>query len=545
MMQINLPEQFLGSMRELLGDEYDAWLASYGHSPSQGLRINRTKIGPQEWEGGLSPFTTEKVPWCDNGYYCPEDVRPAKHPYYYAGLYYIQEPSAMAPAQFLPVAPGDAVLDLCAAPGGKSTELGAELYGEGLLVSNDISNSRARALLKNLELFGIPNICVTSETPQKLADTFGAFFDKILVDAPCSGEGMFRKDPDLIKSWLEHGPGYYAPIQRDILFQAVRMLKPGGYLLYSTCTFAKAEDEDTVDWILQNAPEMELAALPGGRWDGRRVGPGMDAEGYSAGGGDAEGCGIGSGDADSGGMGGGNADGIRKSIDGRPMMRFFPHKVRGEGHFLALLHKKITAGCPADSVNQAIGKSGKKRPGTGRHGAGMPDAGMPGTGKSSSGRSGSGNPDAGKPDASIRKLEAESDFKEWEAMLGRPLCRDRMMVKDGLVYYLPELFDPNWNLRYLRTGLLLGEWKKKRFEPSQALAMVLQQGEFRNNISFSCGDDRTLRYLKGETIPLTEEEQGRTKKGWCLICVDGYPLGWAKCTGSTLKNKYYPGWRWQ
>lgn len=448
-MQINLPDKFLESMKTLLGDEYAAWLDSYQSAPYQGLRINRTKLEAQEWETGLSPFKIKPVPWCSNGYYYPEEVRAAKHPYYYAGLYYIQEPSAMAPAEMLPVEPGDAVLDLCAAPGGKSTELGAKLYGEGLLVSNDISNSRARALLKNLELFGIPNICVTSESPEKLADTFGMFFDKILVDAPCSGEGMFRKDPELIKSWLERGPEYYAPIQREILSQAVRMLKPGGYLLYSTCTFARLEDEETVDWLLKTEPDMELEKT----------------------------------------------------------LRMFPHKVRGEGHFLALMRRK-----PSNEAD--LRQKDMLRPDK-------------------------------KSEAAVRQLEKESDFAEWEAMLKQPLLRSRMMLKDQMVYYLPELFDRSWGLRYLRTGLLLGEWKKTRFEPSQAVAMVLQQQEFSNSISFSCEDERTLRYLKGETISLTEQEQAQTKKGWCLVCVDGFSLGWAKCTGGTLKNKYYPGWRWQ
>ena len=166
---MQLPETFLEQMKLLLGTDYDAWLESYDKKPLAGLRFNTAKTYTDEWEGMLSPFTLRRVAWTKNGYYIGEDAKASRHPYYYAGLYYLQEPSAMAPAAVLPVCPGDKVLDLCAAPGGKSTELGARLQGEGLLVSNDISNSRAKALLKNLELFGIPNICVTSETPEKLA----------------------------------------------------------------------------------------------------------------------------------------------------------------------------------------------------------------------------------------------------------------------------------------------------------------------------------------------------------------------------------------
>lgn len=378
----------------------------------------------------------------------------------------------MAPAAVLPVCPGDKVLDLCAAPGGKSTELGARLQGEGLLVSNDISNSRAKALLKNLELFGIPNICVTSETPEKLASVFGPYFDKILVDAPCSGEGMFRKDPNLIKSWLERGPEYYAPIQRQILKSAAAMLKPGGMLLYSTCTFAKLEDEDTIQWILEEEPDLELVPIE--PWEGA--------------------CG---------------------GFDGMPVIRLFPHKIEGEGHFLALLRKKDTQAPDGGKFSGSIG---------------------------SDNRSGAAS---GKDSAQVRRLEQESDFGQWEAMLTQALDHSRIMVRDGMVYYLPKCFDRSWNLRYLRTGLLLGEWKKNRFEPSQAAAMALPMKEFSQTVSLSAEDDRTIRYLKGETVFPTPEESSGLKKGWVLIGVDDYPLGWAKYTGNNFKNKYYPGWRWQ
>ncbi len=457
---MKLPQEFLNNMKELLGEGYDAWLISMEQPSSQGLRINTRKLDRNTW-ADIRPFSGEPVAWTENGYYYGFDERPARDPYYYAGLYYLQEPSAMAPAAIFPVVPGDYVLDLCAAPGGKSTELGAKLKGKGLLVSNDISASRARALLKNLELFGIPNICVTSETPEVLADTFGAFFDKILVDAPCSGEGMFRRDPDLIKSWMEHGPEYYAPIQREILHHAVRMLKPGGYLLYSTCTFAPMEDEETIDHLLSMEPDMELVDIP--LWPGASPG-----------------------------------------IDGKPVIRLFPHRIQGEGHFAALLHKR------PDSVPKPSGQQ----------------AGNPGTDK-----------------ALIRQLETETDFCQWERLLAEPFDRSRMMIKDHQVYYLPEGFDRLWKLRYLRTGLLVGEWKNRRFEPSQAMAMALTASSFSHTFSMARMDERVIRYLKGETIFLNQEEE--LPKGWILVCVDGFPLGWAKYTGSMLKNKYYSGWRWQ
>lgn len=462
---VKLPSDYLDHMKKLLGEEYNAWYASMALPSYQGLRINTRRIDSKSWEK-LSPYPGEQVPWTFNGYYYDGEERPALDPYYYAGLYYLQEPSAMTPAAMLPIEPGDKVLDLCAAPGGKSTELGAKLAGTGLLVSNDISSTRARALLKNLELFGMDHILVTTESPDKLADTFGVFFDKILVDAPCSGEGMFRKDPDLVKSWIERGPEAYAPIQRGILHAAVRMLKPGGYLLYSTCTFAKLEDEDTIHAILAQHPEMELSELP-------------------------------------------LFEGAKRGLGGEPVIRLFPHKIHGEGHFVALLHKKES--------EEDLLMSQKK----------LPQSAVP----------------LKKIDPQVEKLIKESDFTEWEAMLAKPLDHSRMMIKDDQVYLLPECFEKRWKLRYLRTGLYLGEWKKKKFEPSQAMAMTLRADAFAQSYSMKREDERVIRYLKGETIFLKEDEI--LPKGWVLVCVDGYALGWAKYTGTMLKNKYYAGWRWQ
>ncbi len=454
MKEIKISEEFLNRMKDLLGEEeYDAYVRSFDEERLYGLRINTLKITPEEFTE-ITALSLKPVPWIENGFYYEGDERPAKDPYYYAGLYYLQEPSAMTPANLLPVLPGDKVLDLCAAPGGKSTELGAKLKGEGLLVSNDISNSRAKALLKNLELWGIENICVTSEEPKKLKETFGEFFNKILIDAPCSGEGMFRKDADMVKSYEEHGPEYYAEIQKEIVNQAVDMLVPGGLLLYSTCTFSVCEDEDIIRFILEQHKDMELLSLP--LFEGASDGIGLS------------GC-----------------------------LRLFPHRIKGEGHFMALLKKK-----QSDTDTFFDGNNTEKK-GT------LPE-----------------------------------ELTEFLSMVTKPLDRNRIHIKNEAVYYLPEGFPEHARkLRFLRTGLMLGEMKKGRFEPAQSFSMALKAEEFKQTVSWEKSDERVIRYLKGETISLKEEE-GQIK-GWCLVCVDGFPLGFAKGTGSTLKNKYYPGWRWQ
>jgi len=191
---MNLPKAFEEKMIGLLEEEYKEYLQCFDEARHYGLRVNTNKITVEDFLK-IAPWPLTPIPWIKNGfYYDGETVQPAKHPYYFAGLYYLQEPSAMTPADRLPIEPGDRVLDVCAAPGGKATELGARLKGQGVLVANDISNSRAKGLLKNLELFGISNMLVLSEEPGKLTGFFREYFDKILIDAPCSGEGMFRKD---------------------------------------------------------------------------------------------------------------------------------------------------------------------------------------------------------------------------------------------------------------------------------------------------------------------------------------------------------------
>ncbi len=311
-MQLN--ERFLKRMEEMLGSEFESYLASFEKKPESGLRVNNLKLSAEEFMK-ISPFLLRPVPWTENGFYY-QDCQPAKHPYYHAGLYYLQEPSAMAPAAVLPVVPGEKVLDLCAAPGGKSTELAAKLQGEGVLVSNDISASRAMALLKNLELFGVRNSLVVSEYPAKLKTYFANWFDKILVDAPCSGEGMFRKDPSIQNAWEKQGPDFYHKLQKEILVSAVEMLKPSGRMVYSTCTFSKEENEGTISWFLENFPEMHLlpiAPLPEEFDHGRPE------------------------------WGNGNEE-LRNCV------HIWPHKAEGEGHFLALLQKEDADGAGVTGV---------------------------------------------------------------------------------------------------------------------------------------------------------------------------------------------------
>ncbi len=459
---MRLPKEFEEKMRELLKEEFPDYMACYGKPRFYGLRVNTGKITAEEFER-ICPFPIHPVPWIGNGYYYDgESVTPSKHPYYYAGLYYLQEPSAMTPASRLPVEPGDKVLDVCAAPGGKATELGARLGREGLLVANDLSSSRAKGLLKNIEVFGIGNVLVLSEEPGKLCDHFPEYFDKILIDAPCSGEGMFRKDKKMVKAWEEHGPEFFSNIQRGIILKAARMLKPGGMLLYSTCTFDARENEQVIGYLLAACPEFCVMPMEGyeGFLEGR---PEL-------------------------------SDPVCRGL--KETVRIFPHRMDGEGHYLALLKKKGTAGKPVPA---------RERSGRGKE-----------------------------------KLPEE--LKEFLEEVSVSFDSGRMDIRGERVYYMPQELPDVRGIRFLRTGLLLGELKKKRFEPSQALAMYLKKEEYRKTIDFGAADERIFRYLKGETLEVSDLA-GKAEKGWYLVCVDSYPLGWGKLSKGTLKNKYLPGWR--
>ncbi len=459
---MNLPETFVSKMKRLLGSDYENYEKCFDLPRHYGLRVNTAKISVDEFLK-IAPWPLRPVPWIENGFYYDGDVyQPARHPYYFAGLYYLQEPSAMTPANRLPIDPGDRVLDVCAAPGGKATELGARLNGTGVLAANDLSSSRAKGLLKNLELFGIGNVLVLCEEPGKLVPCFQEYFDKILIDAPCSGEGMFRKDKKMIRAWEEHGPEYFSRIQKSIITQAARMLAPGGMLLYSTCTFDPEENEKTIEYLLQEYPEFQIC----------------DLRPYA-----------------------GFSPGIPEETNGKNpdlsrTVRIFPHRMEGEGHYLALLKK---------------GGEQSRRPESVRTGKG--------------------------------KGKLPEELTEFFSLISREFDPARVEIRSGKVYYMPEGLPSMKGIRFLRTGLLLGELKKNRFEPSQALAMNLKKAEYSYALDFSVRDDRVVKYLKGETLDV-EDLVSPKEKGWYLVCVDGYPLGFGKLANQTLKNKYLPGWRW-
>ena len=504
---VNIPEEFEMKMKKLLGSEYEEFLASYDRPRNFGLRVNVDKISPDEFEK-IAPFHLTKIPWTENGYYYEEQDMPARHPFYYAGMYYLQEPSAMTPASRLVSKPGDRVLDLCAAPGGKATELGAHLHGKGVLVANDISASRAKALLKNIEVFGIRNSFVVNEVPAKLAEKFPEFFDKILVDAPCSGEGMFRKDPAVAKVWDSNKPFECAKQQKEIITRAAQMLAPGGDMLYSTCTFSPEENEQVIQFLLDSRDDMEIREIQ--PYEGFAPGrPDVAYEGW-----DGE-C---------------TAQVRRKmgTPDLKKCVRIWPHKMAGEGHFLALLHKRA----PGEEIAKEQNCE-KVLANTAEHSAISDIKGI------------------GKPETKA--------LTEFFADVSMEMNWKQVEVRKGQVYLVPEALGTRKGLVFLRNGLYLGEIRKDRFEPSQSFAMALKKEEYTAVINLDYRDVRVEKYLRGETLEVddivecnlqeaekmsdTKSMKKRLEKGWQLVCVNGYPLGWGKLVNGTLKNKYHAGWR--
>lgn len=459
---MNLPIEFENKMKAFLGNEWDDFLYSYDNNRFQALRFNTLKVqSPEERMRILKTLkisSDKKVSWANEAYYFDENVRPGKHPYHEMGLYYIQEPSAMSAAALLAPKPGMRVLDLCAAPGGKSTQLATYLGDSGLLVSNEINTQRSRILSQNIERMGIKNAIVTNEDSFVLASHFPGFFNAIQVDAPCSGEGMFRKLPEAIEQWSMENVAICAARQKEILDNAAVMLKPGGTIVYSTCTFSKEENEDVIEYFLERHTDFTL----------------------------------------------------------EEMERFWPHKVDGEGHFVAKLVRRgsVDTGFKSDRQTKKI-KNNKNRK------------------------------NETKPALTKENMKLLSEFLDETISddMAALIKNSRLVMFGEQLYRLPDMEVDIKGLKVQRAGLHIGEFKKQRFEPSHSLALALKLSEAKNVVKLTCDNPQTIGFFNGQSVMLSDEQAAECKKGWALVCVDGYPAGWGKVNGTQVKNHYPKGLR--
>ena len=459
---MNLPIEFEKKMKAFLGNEWDDFLYSYDNNRFQALRFNTLKVqSPEERMRILKTLkisSDKRVSWANAAYYFDENVRPGKHPYHEMGLYYIQEPSAMSAAALLAPKPGMRVLDLWAAPGGKSTQLATYLGDSGLLVSNEINTQRSRILSQNIERMGIKNAIVTNEDSFVLASHFPGFFNAIQVDAPCSGEGMFRKLPEAIEQWSMENVAICAARQKEILDNAAVMLKPGGVIVYSTCTFSKEENEDVIEYFLERYPNFTL----------------------------------------------------------EEMERFWPHKVDGEGHFVA---KLVRRGC-VDTDLKADRKTQKN--------------------KNSKNRKNETKPALTKENMKLLSEFLDETISEDMAAW---IKNSRLVMFGEQLYRLPDMEVDIKGLKVQRAGLHIGEFKKQRFEPSHSLALALKLNDAKNVVKLTCDNPQTIGFFNGQSVMLSDEQAAECKKGWALVCVDGYPAGWGKVNGAQVKNHYPKGLR--
>lgn len=455
MYVVELPKSFLSRMAELLGDEFPVFLQSLtGADRSYGLRVNTLKLGPEQLRQ-ISPWELEPIPWCPEGFYYPAEARPGPHPFYYAGLYYIQEPSAQAVGVLADPQPGERVLDLAASPGGKSTHLAARMQGQGLLIANEVDSGRLRGLLENIERWGA-RVGVVSSSLDRLARQWGAYFDRVVLDAPCSGEGMFRKDPEVVRHWGPGAPARAARVQRELIDQAGDLVRPGGILVYSTCTFAPEENEGVIASFLRN---------PGWALEDAHLHPSF-------------------------------APGVPDWGDGNPHLakaaRLWPHRLRGEGHFLCTLRKV----------------EGEE-----------------------------GNPSPEKIPPLSR--ETRNLWNDWAEEHLRLELEGEMLERSGHLYWLPQGLPSLTGLRAPAPGLYLGEVRvgqRKgggRFLPAKSLAHYLRPDQVHRVIKLDVEDPRALRFAQGDWI------QAEGQEGWVLLAlstpVGDFSLGWGRLKAGVLR----------
>ncbi|MCL6631024.1 MAG: RsmB/NOP family class I SAM-dependent RNA methyltransferase [Alicyclobacillus herbarius] len=495
-----LPRAFEQRMKPLLGEEWSDFRDALEHPPVRAVRVARRPgeaagLGDGSVHKGLAnegPIhdrrgaallgsLSERVPWREDARLLPADSTLGRSVWVLTSACYIQEPSAMAVVPALNPQPGERVLDLCAAPGSKATDIARRMQGQGVFVANEPHPARVRTLVENLERCGTP-ACVTQAYPEQLAAAIGSYFDAILVDAPCSGEGMFRKDPEARAEWRENSPIQCAARQREILSAAFSMLQPGGRLVYSTCTFNPMENEQMVAWVLEHFP-VSLEPLP--LWPGWDVGRSDWLDGQVS-------------------------SFVREEIS--KTRRLWPHKGIGEGHFIARFrfHDKVQ---PApDSLQPSLRVSGRRL--SGRRGRPLPQR-EPSV--------------AAWQDELGDWLNAEGVPESWRHPY---VLRDQMyaLMDKALVDRLQAVA-----IRIARPGLWLASCERNRIHPQHALAMASIPHLARHAVALEEAD--AIRYLRGESLP----DAGL--RGWGLIHIDGWPLGWGKGVPGRTNNLYPKGLR--
>lgn len=455
---MKLPNIFLNKFKSIMkNEEYISFISSFEKLPYEGIRYNSNKISEIDFIKRLQSIT-KKIPWTTDGFYFKKEdsnVRLTTHPYYHQGLFYIQEPSAMFPAELLDPKPTDKVLDLCAAPGGKSVQIACKMKNQGLLISNEISPKRVKALKKNIELYGIKNTIITNSTGKNLLNTYGSYFDKVLVDAPCSGEGTFRKDKNSIKEYEKYATEGLYSIQRDILDYAFKLLKIGGQLVYSTCTFSPEENEQQIEYLLKN---YECKLIETKKTHGMVSGRPKWTE--------------------------------QNSLELTKTIRFWPHKVEGEGHFVAKIIK--IAG------EEFKGKH------TNLH---------------------------WKPYSEIN-----DKIKSFiEKYLNVNFEKYYYYVKDDEYYLMDDKYPFDEKNKIENIGIHIGQLNKYNFIPSQSFAMTLEKNNFKNILEVNF--EQANKYLKCETLLFNKED------GYYGIIYQNNILGWAKFNNGFFKNLYEKTWR--
>lgn len=447
-----LPAAFAARMKALLGEaEYAQYLQSFDQPSERAFRVNTDKISLAAFSA-VNPFSAEPIPYVETGFYLGSE-KIGNHPYHHAGMVYVQDPGAMATAECLPVQADWWVLDLCAAPGGKSSQLKNKLGPEGVLVANEIISSRCRILTGNVERLGLRNTVTTCLEPARVARAFPETFDLVMVDAPCSGEGMFRKDDVAIAEWSEENVLRCARRQQDILEQAFQTLRPGGYLIYATCTFSLEENEMVVDHFLRQHPELELIPVT----DAVRA--------YTSDGIAFPGC---------------HCQNLQEA------RRFYPHKSRGEGQFMAVIHDtRPGATRPVYRAKQAE-----------------------------------------KPDPVVLAF-LQDTLTEFDP--------GRLAVYNGNVVYTAPGFLPEKGLAF-SGGVTIGEVRKNYLQPHHQFFMAMGRS-FRRRIELAPDSPALEAYLRGQEIAVDCEN------GWAVITTAGCAAGGVKVSGGRAKNHYPKGLR--